>query len=104
MYELGIAQFCLEQFEQAATSLERATLLNPDNRGAFRLLLASYGWLDRSEEAEKALATINSRDQRGWQNVLDPITVRTSAFWHPFKNTADAERFAEGLRRAGLPE
>ena len=35
---------------------------------------------------------------------LDPLTVRGVAFWYPFKETADAERLAEGLRKAGVPD
>jgi hypothetical protein len=35
---------------------------------------------------------------------LDPLTIRASAFWHPYKDPVDAERFAEGLRQAGVPD
>ncbi|MCZ6849815.1 MAG: tetratricopeptide repeat protein [Alphaproteobacteria bacterium] len=99
LYQLGVAQFGTERFEEAAASLERATALNPDDRWSFRLLLAAYGFLDRREEAAGVLETVD----KNWLG-LDPLTVRTAAFWHPFKESADAERLAEGLRRAGVPD
>jgi TolB-like protein len=99
LYHLGLAQFSMEQFDQAAATLERATALNPDDRWSFRLLLATYGFLDRSEEAAGVLETVD----KNWVG-MDPLTVRTAAFWHPFKEPADAERLAEGLRRAGVPD
>ena len=99
LYQLGVAQFGTERFEKAAASLERATALNPDDRWSFRLLLATYGFLDRREEAAGVLETVD----KNWFG-LDPLTVRTAAFWHPFKEPADAERLAEGLRRAGVPD
>jgi tetratricopeptide (TPR) repeat protein len=95
----------MEQFDEAAISLEQATALNPDDRWSYRLLLATYGLLGRKEDATKALQAINERDnKRGWQSRFDPLTIRTSAFWLPFKEPADAERLAIGLRNAGLPD
>ncbi len=99
LYHLGLAQFIMEQFNQAAATLERATALNPDDRWSFRLLLAAYGFLGRSEEAAGVLETVD----QNWVG-MDPLTVRTAAFWHPFKDPVDAERLAEGLRRAGVPD
>ena len=104
LYQLGLIQFCMEQFDKALVSLEKATALNPDDRWSYRLLLATYGQLGRSEDAAKALWAIKERDKRGWQNSIDPLTVRSSAFWLPFKEPVDAERLAQGLRNAGIPD
>ena len=104
LYQLGLIQFCMEQFGKALVSLEKATALNPDDRWSYRLLLATYGQLGRSEDATKALWAIKERDKRGWQNSIDPLTVRSSAFWLPFKEPVDAERLAQGLRKAGIPD
>jgi TolB-like protein len=98
-YELGFAEFGMQQFEKAAESLERARELNPDDRWSSRLLLATYGLLGRGKDAARLLEKI----ARSWRG-FDPITVRSVAFWYPFQETADAERLAEGLRRAGVPE
>jgi TolB-like protein len=104
LYQLGLAQFSIKQLEKAASTLETATALNPDDRWSYRLLLATYGLLDRTEDATSALEVIEERDERGWLSAIDPLTVRTSAFWLPFKNPEDAERLAQGLRNAGIPD
>ena len=104
LYQLGLARFGMEQFDKAAISLEKVTALNPDDRWSYRLLLATYGLLGRSEEASKALQAIKARDKRGLLNTLDPLTIRASAFWLPFKEPEDAERLAQGLRYAGIPD
>ncbi|MCH8001379.1 MAG: adenylate/guanylate cyclase domain-containing protein [Proteobacteria bacterium] len=99
LYELGITEFSMERFEKAVESLERASALNPDDRWSLRLLLATYGLLGRKEEAAGLLETAGM----SWRGI-DPLTVRGVAFWYPFKEPADAERLAEGLRRAGVPD
>ena len=104
LYQLGLVQFGMEQFDKAVISLEQATALNPEDRWTYRLLLATYGLLDRSEDATRALQAINERDKRGRLNTYDPLTIRTSAFWLPFKESVDVERLAQGLRNAGIPD
>jgi TolB-like protein/class 3 adenylate cyclase/Flp pilus assembly protein TadD len=104
LYQLGMAQFGMEQLDKAAVSLEQATAINPDDRWSYRLLLATYGLLGRSEDAARALQAVKARDKRGWFNLFDPLTIRTSAFWLPFKEPADQERLAQGLRNAGIPD
>ena len=104
LYQLGLAQFSIKQLEKAASTLETATALNPDDRWSYRLLLATYGLLGRSEDTTRTIQAIKERDKRGWLSAMDPLTVRTSAFWLPFKNPEDAERLAQGLRNAGIPD
>ena len=104
LYQLGLARFGLGQLDRAAISLEQAVALNPDDRWSYRLLLATYGLLNRNVEAEKALSAIMERDRRGWLHFFDPLTIRTSVYWLPFKEKVDAERFIEGLRNAGIPD
>jgi TolB-like protein/class 3 adenylate cyclase/Flp pilus assembly protein TadD len=104
LYQLGLARFGMEQFDKAAISLEKATALNPDDRWSYRLLLATYGLLGRSDDATRAMQAIKEKDKRGWQNSFDPLTIRASVFWLPFKEPADAERLAQGLRDAGIPD
>jgi tetratricopeptide (TPR) repeat protein len=99
LYELGFAEFGMERFAKAAESLERAVALNPDDRWSLRLLLATYGLLGRKEDAAGLLETAGM----SWRG-FDPLTVRGVAFWYPFKEPADAERLAEGLRQAGVPD
>ncbi len=99
LYELGIAEFGTKRFAEAAQSLERAIALNPDDRWSLRLLLATYGHLGRKEVTAGLLKTAG----QSWRG-FDPLTVRGVAFWYPFKEPADAERLAEGLRQAGVPD
>lgn len=107
LYELGVARFANGDLEAAATTLEQATALNPEDRWSQRLLLATLGLLDRREAAAEVLRAMEEDRLRGGRTHLqfmDPLTIRASAFWHPFRDPNDARRFAEGLRRAGVPE
>jgi tetratricopeptide (TPR) repeat protein len=104
LYELGLAQFSMEQFDKAVVSLERATALNPDDRWSFRLLLATYGLLGRNEDAARVIETIEDGVKRGRQDYWDPLSIRVIKFWYPFREPTDMERLAEGLRKAGVPE
>jgi len=99
LYELGLAEFGMERFAEAAESLERASALNPDDRWSSRLLLATYGFLGSNEKAAGLLETVGNN----WHG-LDPLTISGVAFWYPFNEPADAERLAEGLHRAGAPD
>ena len=104
LYELGLAQFGVKRLDLAAASLERALTLNGDDYWSQRLLLSTYGLLSRHADASKLLERIKNKDQRGRLAYQDPVTIKAVAFWHPFANPTDAERFAEGLRKAGVPE
>ncbi len=87
LYQLGLAQFGMNRLDDAATSLQRAIALNRDDHWSQRLLLATYGLLGRRGDAAKLLEAIKG-----------------ISYWHPFANQSDAQRFAEGLRKAGVPE
>ena len=104
LYYLGLAQFGMKRLDAAAVSLEKAIALNPDDHWSQRLLVATYGLLGRRADAAKLLDTIKGREQRGLLASRDPLTVTASAYSYPFANRADIERFADGLRKAGVPE
>jgi TolB-like protein/class 3 adenylate cyclase/Flp pilus assembly protein TadD len=105
LYQFGLARFGTGRLDEAAAALERAIAKNREDYWAQRLLLAVYGLLGRRADASKLLATINkASEQRGSAASMDPMTIRASTFWHPFANRADADRFAEGLRKAGVAE
>jgi adenylate cyclase len=99
LYELGLAQFGLGQFENSGASLERAIALNPDDRWSQRVLLAAYGHLGRKADAER-IFSLAEKNRQG----LDPLSIRGTAFWYPFKEAADWERMATGLRLANVPD
>ncbi|HMJ49774.1 MAG TPA: adenylate/guanylate cyclase domain-containing protein [Burkholderiales bacterium] len=104
LYQLGLAQFGMKRLDEAATSLERALALNRDDYWSQRLLLATYGLLGRRADAGKLLETIKRNEKRGQIASMDPLTIRAVTYWYPFSERADVERFAEGLRKAGVPE
>ena len=104
LYQLGLARFGMKRFPEAAASLERAVALNPDDHWAGRLLLATYGQLGRREDASKLLDTMTKKDARGLAIAWDPLTIRAITYWYPYTGRPDADRLADGLRRAGVPE
>ncbi len=104
LYQLGLARFGTKRLDEAAMSLERALALNRDDYWSQRLLLATYGLLGRRADAAKLLETIKENEKSGKFAVYDPLTVRASTYWYPFAERADVERFAEGLRKAGVPD
>jgi tetratricopeptide (TPR) repeat protein len=100
LYILGWAQFGMEQYEEAAASLEQATKRNPDNEWPFIHLAATYGQLGREQEAKSALETFNGlRARAGWSR---PYTLQYLKGWD-FKEQTDRDRMREGLRKAGVP-
>jgi TolB-like protein/Flp pilus assembly protein TadD len=103
-YQQGLAQFGMKRLDQAASSLERTLAQQRDDYWSQRLLLATYGLSGRKQDASKLLAAIKASERRGVAAHQDPLTVKALAFWYPFASEADAEYFADGLRRAGLPE
>lgn len=64
------------------------------------VLLAAYGYLGGRD------SNIQAMRDRLLSGTWNPymLVVRTIVAFRPFKEPDDAERFAEGLRRAGLPE
>ena len=104
LYQLALAQYGTGHLEEARTSLEQAIVRNPVDHWSQRLLLATYGLLGRGADAARLFESMKGRDKRGREAHDDPITVRAVAYWHPFAVPADAQRFADGLRKAGVPD
>ena len=80
--------------------LERASALSPEDVWPSRLLLAVYGQLDRQADIKRVQGTIRP----GWWVDAGPMTIKSIAFWYPFKKPEHANRLAEGLRKAGIPD
>jgi TolB-like protein/cytochrome c-type biogenesis protein CcmH/NrfG len=95
-YFLGVAQYCLERYEDAATSHERAFRVNPNSSSWW--LAAAYAQLGREEEAVDVLEKYIKK--RKWSYG---VPVETTFKYWPFKDPIDLERFADGLLKAGLP-
>jgi TolB-like protein/class 3 adenylate cyclase/tetratricopeptide (TPR) repeat protein len=97
---LGLAQFALERFEEAAASFESATRLNAEDEWPFMALAASYGHLGRHGDAAAALARHNEIRLKLGEGTL---TISSAARLR-FRRDADVQRLWNGLRLAGVPE
>ena len=112
---LGLAQFSLEKFDEAARSLAEASQRNPDDERVLVPLAANYGMLGREEEGRRAVVRLN--DLRKLKNeqlvqpgltpgidlfLIGPLTLQDIELW-PFKEQSDRERLREGLKRVGVP-
>lgn len=94
LHFLGTAYFAAGDYETAAKMFKDRIAVNPHTDMSRAFLASALGHLGRAEEA-----------RRIWQE-LEEINPRYSLADHmdrlPFKNPADAERFGEGARKAGL--
>jgi len=59
-------------------------------------IAASCALAGRQEEAARAMRDVRRRDPA--------LRLATIEAWLPFRRTVDAALFAEGLRKAGLPD
>jgi len=93
---LAMAHFAAGRYEDAIRWADRALAAQPDYRPALRIKAACSAYLDRMEEA---------RDWLGRVLEIEPgLTItRLKALMPQFSPQLMA-RFAEGLRKAGLPE
>jgi rhodanese-related sulfurtransferase len=125
LYWLGLAQFGMERYEDAAETLTRVAQSTPDDDRSLIVLAASYGHLGRVQEAKSAIDKANGLRGERRKHLQDPavqtrlrdagIVIGVDTFlpgpytqkdvdlW-PFKEEADLMRLREGLRLAGLPE
>ncbi len=96
---LGVAYFCMGELEEAVGLFEKATRLNPESAPSWARWLASfYGLLGRDQEARAALEA----NKKVWGNR--PFSLRIFMYYRPFKDRAVADRYAQGLLKAGISE
>jgi adenylate cyclase len=91
---LGTAYLLAGDYETATAILKERVAITPNTDLSRALLASALGHLGRAEEAREI-----------WRELME-INPRYSYADHfgrlPFKNSADADRFTEGLRKAGL--
>jgi TolB-like protein/Flp pilus assembly protein TadD len=95
LYFVAQAHFNLAQFAEAEAALRKRIVRNPNSETTHVLLASLYGHQGRPAEARAA-----------WDEALRINPDYTFAHRRavlPFRNPADLERMAEGLRKAGLP-
>ena len=90
----GFAHLLAGRYDEAISWAQKACLDQPNFPVAWRLLASSSALSGRPDQAQKALA-------RALQ--LDP-GLEMSTLSGAFRRAEDFERYAEGLRLAGLPK
>ena len=97
-YYACIAHASLAEWDQAIEWCEKSVVSNPALPWPYLTLAGAYGWLGRAAEANAAAAEFQKR--------FPGFTVQ-KYLGLPSANPkvkSQRERFAEGLRKAGLPE
>lgn len=93
---MAVAHLVDGQFDRAAAIAERALLQNPRSAIALRALAASLAKMGQREEATELMRTVLK---------IDPnITISKLRTRIMFMDEGVWQRYADGLRRAGLPE
>lgn len=92
----GLSNFYLGNYAEAEAAFTELLDRNPNSPHALRLLMATYGYLDRADDAQWLAMEY---EMLGIPATIGDI-MKNAAVDHPTYRAA----FAEGLRRAGLPE
>jgi adenylate cyclase len=95
LWWLGVAQFCDQQLEEAATTLGRARKRNPHLAPYFQI--ASYEHVGRGEENPNILAEYIKI--RGWK---EKPPIKLIMPWYQFKDPDARKLLISGLQKAGL--
>jgi TolB-like protein len=92
----AFAHLCSGQFDEASAWAARASNNQPNFIMSPAALAASNAHAGRGEEAHKAMVRVRQ---------LDPsLCISSLAHWTPFQRPEHAATWADGLRKAGLPE
>jgi len=91
------ACFFLDRYEDALALAEQMVQHSPDNHASLRIGAASAALAGHNDTARRFAARLR---------VVDPVFVvsRLSAYLGPYREAAFVEKYAQGLRLAGLPE
>lgn len=93
---MALAHFFAGRFDAALSWAEKAYRELPSFLMVVGIIAASHALAGRSDEAQRAMRYLRQ---------LDPaLRVSSLSDWLPIRRPEDLATFAEGLRRAGLPE
>ena len=93
---LGLAYRVNGQYEKAIEMCKKALSVSPDNVSAYITLAASYSFINRTEDASKAVEEI--------LGIQPDFSLEYFANTQPYKNQEKLDKFINALRKAGLPE
>ena len=94
---LAHAHYFLDQFEEAFAHAEHVLRRNPVGHPGLRIGAASAAFAGRVDEAHQLAARLLEIDRAF-------AISRLSEYLGPYQRVDFVEKYAEGLRRAGLPE
>ncbi len=93
---IGVHHFIEERYDEARVWSEKSLHENPNLPSGYRGLAAAHGMLGNLDEARAAYEKFD--------RLAPGMTIAACVQTVPFAYEDDANRFAEGLRRAGMPE
>jgi adenylate cyclase len=95
LHFLAQAQFSLDRFEDAVTTLKRRLEREPNSENGYALLASCHGHLGQIDASRSAWAEV--------LRIAPDFTVERRWGVLPFKNLSEYTRRVEGLHKAGLP-
>ena len=92
----GFAHFLSGRFDEASTWAERAFREEPHYTSAAAVMAASHAQAGRLEEARQAMERL--------RQIAPALHISDLKDWWPIRRPEHSSVWAEGLRKAGLPE
>jgi adenylate cyclase len=93
---IAFAHVFAGRYEEAAASAEQALSETPNMHQTLRAAAISFAFAGRLEQAQGAMARLRELDpQLRFSNLKDQV---------PLRRPEDIARYADGMRKAGLPE
>ena len=105
LHLIGIANFCLGEYEAAIASFERVLKYNPSMWVEHWFAIA-YWNLNREKEAKAAFEKYKKRWLEAVESELaiTELDLQLPVYQNPFMDKKITERFADGMIKAGHPE
>ncbi len=96
--QIGIAaaHFLAGRYDEASSWAEKVLLEQPNFPPGMRMAAASHALAGRPQPAQEAIARM--------RQIAPAVRISTLTDFYPFRGAEDCARYAEGLRKAGLPE
>jgi adenylate cyclase len=90
------AEFVVGRYDEAVRWAKSAIEVAPSLPSGWRMLAASYAYLDRLDEARAAVEQL--------RRLAPQMTIEISRATVPAERSDYLEKYLQGLREAGLPE